>query len=189
MGGTFRSPPQIGAQDEVAVGESGAFGLRNAERGAERLLVVEPGIRDAREARFLVEPQRLPTDRVRPAAEAEPDAFPHPLSAFRSVVVQPDRHCGEGRLHLAAREDSADRVHAPILPFVRAAGKLQSRPGDGGWSFLGPKRPPSIMRAKTGIQGEMSSFVTNVRVISSLSARWETAGSPPMLFDILTYPV
>ena len=169
--GTFRSPPQIGPQDEVAVGEGGTFSLGNAERGAERLPVVEPGIRGARESRSHVEPQRLPISHARPASEAETDALSRPFPAFRSVVVQPDQHRGQGRVHVAAREDSADRVHAPILPSARMTGRFRSRSGDVGRRFLGPIRPSLVVSAKAEIRGERASSVTNIDVISSLSIR------------------
>ena len=49
--GTIPIPAPVGPQDEVAVGETGTFGMGNAECAAKLLPVVQTGIRGHGEAR------------------------------------------------------------------------------------------------------------------------------------------
>ena len=104
-------PAPPGPHDEVPVGEAATGRGRHAERAAERIAVVEPGVRGHREAGL--DAQRRIGALVRwPAPATEDDGAVRPLGGVRSVAGE-RRQDGGHALRLARRfpKEPADRVH------------------------------------------------------------------------------
>ena len=123
---TRPAPAQIGAQDQGAVTDGDAFGVGNAEDVAERIAVVEPGIRGQDEAGVMREMQpgggsvffRLC------GPDREADGALRPRRRVGTVI-------GKGRGHgieplRGVTEESADRRHR-VLPVDREQAPSRSR--------------------------------------------------------------
>ena len=109
------APARPGPEDEAAVGEGGTLRVGNAERAAQRVAVVEAGVRGHRDARAAFEAGRAPgagfvRSRRVPAAEAD-GAF-RPPRAGLAVVGQCGQHGVQPvRGARFVQMESADRLH------------------------------------------------------------------------------
>ena len=125
---TLPAPAPPGPEDEAALGEGGTLGVGNAERAAQRVAVVEAGVRGYRDARVAVEaggaPRAVPVrGRRRPAAEA--DGSLRPLRAGLPVVGQRGQHGGQPvRGARIVQVESAERIHREAPFFIRHTARI-----------------------------------------------------------------
>ena len=142
------APAHEGPEDQLRIGEAGALGKGNAERIAERVAVVETGIRGHHEAGAVVNGERVRGAAGQvgrrawrtPAPEADP-AF-RPRRTFRSAVGERGQH-GVQRLRAARpAHGSADRDRHGEVGLVISNGRpycrnIRRSATFGGWRSSG----------------------------------------------------
>ena len=121
-------PTGVGPEDQVTVRQAGAFRAGHAERGAERTLVVEPGVRGQDQARVTVEVQRRfgpvsPGDGSGKAPTPQADRPLRPPRAVLPGVAERRQHGVQPvRFTRFAQMEPADRVHEAAASTGRRRG-------------------------------------------------------------------